>query len=98
MKVTITARKFKARDTLKEFIEGEIESLTKNNDDILDVEVVLSFQNALNSVKQAELLVKVPGQTLTAKDESDEFEKSVKIAIEKVIRQLQKLKDKRINH
>ncbi len=98
MKVTITARKFKARDTLKEYIEGEVDSLTKYYDDILDVEVILSFQNSLNSVKQAEILVKVPGQNLTAKEESDEFEKSVKSAVEKISRQLQKLKEKRISH
>ncbi len=95
MNIAITARKFKAHDTLKNFINNEVSSLEKFYDDILDVDVVLSFINTKDSVKSAEIVVKVPGQTLTAEEESDDFKKSVSAAVEKLSRQLKKLKTKR---
>ncbi|MDP2302968.1 MAG: ribosome-associated translation inhibitor RaiA [Ignavibacteria bacterium] len=98
MKITITARKFKAHDTLKEFIEAEVSSLNKYSDEIMDADIILSFQNSANSVKTAEIILKVPGQILTATETTDDFPKSVTAAVEKLIRQVQKLKTKRNQH
>lgn len=95
MNVTITARKFKARDTLKEFVQAEVQSLGKYNDNILDVDVVLSFQNSRDSVKIAEITVHIPGRTFFATQNSNDFEKSVSSAVEKLTRQLKTLKSKR---
>ena len=95
MNVSITARKFKAHSTLKDFINAEVESLAKYSDSILDVDVILSFQNTSNSVKTAEIIVKVPGQTLTAAESTDDFNKAIVLAIEKLSRQLQKFKTKK---
>lgn len=98
MKVLITARKFKALDSLKSHIKEEIHSLKKFNDQITKADVVLSYQNMKDSIKIAEIILQVPGQTLTAKEESDEFGKSVSAAVRKLERQLRKLKTKRIAH
>jgi putative sigma-54 modulation protein len=95
MNISITARKFKARDTLKDFITDEVKVLSKYNDDIQNVDVILSYQNNKDSIKIGEIIVQVPGQILKAVGESDEFKKSVSAAIEKLIRQLKKLKTKR---
>jgi putative sigma-54 modulation protein len=95
MNVSITARKFKAHSTLKEFINAEVESITKYNDSILDVDVILSFQNTNNSEKTAEIIVKIPGQVLTAAESTDDFNKSIVLAVEKLSRQLQKVKTKK---
>ena len=95
MNITITARKFKAHDSLKSFINGELDNLKKINDDILDVDVILSYQNHRENIKSAELVVMVPGQTITATESSDDFKKSVSASVEKVIRQLKKLKTRR---
>ena len=54
MNIQITARKFKAHSTLKDFITDEISSLKKFNDDIISADVILSYQNSLNSIKKAE--------------------------------------------
>ena len=97
MNITITARKFKAHNTLKEHIESEIKSLTKFNDDIINADVILSYQNNHDSIKIAEIILQVPGQTLAAKEESDDFEKSVNSAIEKISRQLEKIKTRKIS-
>ena len=95
MNITITARKFKAHDTLKEFISGEVSSLEKFNDEILDVDVILSYQNSKDSIKTAEIILQVPGHSLTAEGATDDFKKSVSFAVEKIGRQLEKIKTKR---
>ncbi len=96
MNISITARKFKARETLKEFVNSEVSSLQKFFDNILDADVILSYQNIHDGEKCAEIILQVPGQILTAKEESDDFTKSVSAAVEKLSRQLEKLKNKRV--
>ena len=95
MNIQITARKFKAHDTLKEFIKDEISTLEKFNDDIIGADVILSFQNNQNSIKKAEIVLNIPGQTLDAADQTEDFKASVTSAIEKLRRQLETIKSKR---
>lgn len=95
MNVTITARKFKAHDTLKEFVLNELKTLERFNEDILDVDVVLSFQNVKDSIKIAEIILHIPGQTLTATEQTDDFKKSINACVEKLERQIKKIKTKR---
>ena len=95
MNITITARKFKARETLKDHVNAEVKSLLKFNDDIINADVILSYQNSHDSVKKAEISLHIPGQTLVATEESDEFTKSVTVATDKLSRQLKTLKSKR---
>jgi putative sigma-54 modulation protein len=95
MNITITARKFKARETLKDYIKDEVKSLLKINDDIINADIILSFQNSHDSTKKAEITIHLPGQILVATEESDEFTKSVSTAVQKLLRQLKTLKSKR---
>ena len=95
MNISITARKFKARDSLKSFITDEVKTLIKYNDDIMHADVILSYQNSKDSIKIAEITLHVPGQVFVARDESDDFEKSVSSSVEKLRRQLETLKSKR---
>ena len=95
MNITITARKFKARETLKDYIKDEVKSLLKFNDSIISADVILSFQNSHESIKKAEITLHIPGQTLVATEQTEEFTKSVTVAVNKLSRQLQTLKSKR---
>ena len=95
MNIIITARKFKARDTLKDYVKDEVKSLLKFNDSIISADVILSFQNSHDSMKKAEITLHIPGQTLIAAEETDEFTKSVSVAVAKLLRQLKTLKSKR---
>lgn len=95
MNIIITSRKFKARDVLKEFIIAEVKTLQKYNDRILSIDVILSYQNSRDSIKIAEIILQVPGQTLAATEQSDEYKKAVSAAVEKLSRQLTKLKSKK---
>ena len=94
IKISITARHFKAHETLQEFIKTEIETLSKYHEEILYADVILSFEKSINSVKNCELIIKLNDKMLTAKESSDEFNKSIDLAIVKVKAQLLKYKDK----
>jgi len=98
MNITITARKFKAHDTLKEYVRDEVSSLEKFSDDIMDADIVLSYQNQKESEKTAEIVLNVPGQVLKAEETTEDFKVSVAAAVEKLRRQIRKLKTKRIPH
>jgi putative sigma-54 modulation protein len=94
MDIRFTARHFKARESLKDYSIGEIERLRKFYDGIVNAEIILSFENTRNSVKVAEISLKVFGTHLTAVEKSDDFFKSVDYAVGKIERQLKKYKDK----
>lgn len=97
MNINITSRKFKAKNSLKEFINDEINSLEKFHDGILDVDVILSYIHEKDSIKTAEIIVKIPGKTLNVSEDSEEFSKSINIGIDKLKRVLKKEKQKRMS-
>ena len=94
MNIRITSRKFKAKNSLNNFIRDEVKSLEKFNDQILDAKVILSFTHLKDSIKTSEITLRIPGKIITVSTESDEFEKSVPMAIEKIRKQLRKVKTK----
>ena len=96
MNIRITSRKFKAKESLKNYIRDEVKSLEKFYDQILDVKIVLSFTHLKDSIKNSEITLSIPGKTITVTTESDEFEKSIPMAIEKLRKQLSKIKNKRL--
>jgi putative sigma-54 modulation protein len=97
MNIKITSRKFKAKDSLKDFINDEVKSLEKFFDQIHDINVVLSFTHIKDSIKTAEIKVSIPGKIITVESSSDEFEKSVVSSVEKIRKQLSKIKTKRLS-
>jgi ribosomal subunit interface protein len=97
MNIQITSRKFKARDSLKEFINDEVKSLEKFYDEIHDAEVILSYVPMKDNEKTAEIILKVPGKTLSATETTDDFNKAVSFAKDKLERQLKKIKSKEID-
>jgi putative sigma-54 modulation protein len=92
MRITITARHFKAPDSLKTFVRDEVSRLEKYYEGALNSEVILSWEK-LNQV--AEINLKVAKQTLAAVEKSEEMRKSITLAVDKLERQLKKLKGKR---
>jgi putative sigma-54 modulation protein len=100
MKFTFTSRHFKAHETLKEFATSEIEKFNRFYDGIMKCEVILSFEKATNSVKTAEVVLKINNHhTITAKEKTDDFNASIEGAVEKVVSQLKKYKEKKLtNH
>ena len=94
MNIHITSRKFKTKDSLKDAITSKIMSLQKYNDDILDADVTLNFTHIKDSIKTAEIKVNLPRTTLFATESSEDFQKSVNSAVDKLARQLKEVKSK----
>ena len=96
MNVQITSRKFKAKDSLKTEITDQLKSLEKYNDDILDANVILSYTHLKDSIKTVEIVLNIPGKSLSAAETNDDFSKALSKTISKLERQLKKVKSKRI--
>lgn len=97
MNIKITSRKFKAKDSLKDYIKNEVSVLEKFFDQIHDVNVILSFTHTKDSIKTAEINVSIPGKIISVETSSEEFEKSVASSVEKIRKQLSKIKTKRLS-
>lgn len=95
MNINITSRKFKAKDSLKSYITAEVKQLQKFSSDILDADVTLHFTHLKDSIKTAEIKLKLPRKTLVVTESSEEFPKSISSATSKLARQLKNLKSKR---
>ncbi len=91
MKLHITARHFKLTDTLRTFAETEVARLEKYHDGIIESEVILAAEK---QTQIAEILLKVHGQKLTATEKSENIQKSITLAVDKLERRLKKYKGK----
>ena len=94
MKTNVTSRHFKAHEALVEYAEGAVAKFERYYDGILKCEVKLSFEKARNSVKVAEIILTVYKTKITSMQSSDDFNKSIDGAVEKVLAQLKKYKEK----
>ncbi len=94
MNVQVTARRFKVHESLKDYALKEVKRLEKFNNDINKADVILSYERARDSIKIAEIVLHMDGHNLLAKESTDDFKKSIDLAVAKLERQLDKLKTK----
>ncbi len=94
MRTKFTARHFRSHGTLKDYAITSVKKLEKFYDGIISAEVILSFEKPVDSVKIAEINLTVHGRMLTAVEHSEEFIKSIDLAVAKLERQLVKYKAK----
>jgi putative sigma-54 modulation protein len=97
MNVQVTARRFKAHDSLREYAQSQVAKLERYYDNIINADVILSFEKPRDSVKTAEISLGVYGKKIIAKESSDDFVKSIDLAITKLERQLKRYKTKNID-
>jgi integrase/recombinase XerC len=93
MRTKISSIHFKASDSLREFAEKEIQRLSKLSDDILKCEIEFTYTK---TAKEARVHLNANGSLLHASETSDDFKKSIALAVDKLEQQLKKLKGKRI--
>jgi putative sigma-54 modulation protein len=91
MNFKITARHFKMKDDLKNYVEEKIKKLDRFYDNILDIDVILGWEK-LN--RYTELRINVFNKQIVIKEMSDEIRKSFDLALERGERQLKRYKDK----
>ncbi len=94
MVTTVTSRHFKAHESLNLYAETAVAKLGHYYDGIIKCEVKLSFEKARNSLKVAEVIATVYKTKLTGMGKTDDFSKSIDVAVEKVLAQLRKYKDR----
>lgn len=93
MDIQITARHFKARESLLAQIEDSVQKLAHIYDGIINAEVILEVEPHTDG-KIVEMILMVYHDRLFAKETSEEFERSVSACEEKLERQLVKYKEK----
>ncbi|HHL73041.1 MAG TPA: ribosome-associated translation inhibitor RaiA [Bacteroidetes bacterium] len=91
MRITFTARHYKAPEDLKAFAIEEVQRLTKYYDGILECEIILDYEK---QTQIAEIILSVNGSRLTARERSEQIRKSIRLATDKIERQLKKYKKK----
>ncbi|MBW7889018.1 MAG: ribosome-associated translation inhibitor RaiA [Bacteroidetes bacterium] len=94
MDITITARHFKAHDSLRMYAFDAVKKLERYYNGIISANVILSYEKAQRSVKKAEFHINVYGTLIKALEKSDDFMKSIDSAMEKAERQIRKYKGK----
>ena len=94
MDIHITARHFRAHETLRTHAQESLKKLERFHRDIISAAMVLSYEKAIHSVKVVELHITVHGAVLKLLVKSEDFIKSIDAAIQKIERQIQKYKSK----
>lgn len=94
MDIHFTARRFKAHGDVRNYALEAVKKLDKYYDGIVRSDIILSFERSTNSVKTAEIIIRLGRTTLSAEEKSEDFVKSLDLAIAKLERQLEKYKTK----
>lgn len=98
MKKTFAARHFECSETLKDYSLEAVDKLTTYFDRIIGADVILQpTQNAARP-QSAEILIKVPGDLLTAKVEDQTYELAVHECVDILARQIRKYKTRMADH
>lgn len=97
MDVQIQTVHFDADQKLIDHINKKVEKLKTFSDNITNVEIFLKLENMSQKVKEkiAEIKVAIPRASLFAKHESKSFEESFDMALDSMIAQIKKTKEKR---
>jgi putative sigma-54 modulation protein len=94
MDIQVTARHFKAHESLREYAYNAVKRMERYYNGIVKSDVILSFERSRNSVKVVEVHIVVHGTLLKAFEKSDDFFKSIDMAMERMERQLKRYKSK----
>jgi putative sigma-54 modulation protein len=94
MNIKVTARHFKAHESLIEYATKTVEELERFYDGIVKAEVILFYEKPRDSEKVAEVNVSVYNAVLSGEGRAEEFPKAIDIAVEKVLVQLKKYKER----
>lgn len=98
MRISLTARHYKAPEKLKEYAQNEVRRLKKYYDGIIECDIILDYEKKSNSIQIAEIAIKVYGQKMVAREKSEDIYKSINQAVDKLERRVIKYKEKLKNH
>lgn len=91
MNLSITARRFKLSDDLRDYIEEKMNKLTRYYENIINAEVVLGWEK---QTRFAEIRLDVSQEKIVLIEKSEDLRKSFDLALSRAERQLKKYKTK----
>lgn len=96
MNVNIQTVRFDADNKLVEYVNRKLQKLATFHDRILEVNVFLKLDNVVHNIKDkiAEIRVNVPRHQFFVKSTSKSFEESFDSALESVVNQIKRKKEK----
>jgi putative sigma-54 modulation protein len=96
MNVNIQTVHFDADSKLVDYVEKKLSKLTQFHDRITKVDVYLKLDNVVHTIKDkiAEIKVMIPRYEFFVKQSSKSFEESFDTALDSVITQIKRKKDK----
>ena len=96
MNVNIQTVRFDADARLIEYVNRKLEKLNTFHDRIIKVNVFLKLDNVVHNIKDkiAEIKVHIPKHDFFVKHSSKSFEESFDMALESVITQMKRKKEK----
>jgi putative sigma-54 modulation protein len=96
MNVNIQTVHFVADDKLVDFVSKKVQKLSTFHDKIVKVDVFLKLDNVVHTIKDkvAEIRVHIPGHELFVKSSSKSFEESFENALDSIINQIKRKKEK----
>lgn len=97
MNVNIQTVRFNADQKLIDFINQKIQKLSTFSDRIVKVNVFLKLDNVMHAIKDkvAEIRVQIPRHSFFVKSTSKSFEQSFDDAIESMLAQIKKNKERK---
>lgn len=97
MNVNIQTVRFSADGKLTDYVSKKLQKLNTFNDRIIKVDVFLKLDNVVHNIKDkiAEIRVKVPRHQFFVKTSSKSFEESFDIALDSLVTQIKKNKEKK---
>ncbi len=95
MKINLQSLKFRAREELKNFVEGKVSKLSRYDDKIISAEVTLTLEEGKNpDNKICEIRLVVPGNDDFVKKNGTTFEEAIMSAVLTLQTILQRKKEK----
>ncbi len=96
MNVNIQTVHFDADDKLVEYVSKKVEKLNTFHDNILKVDLFLKLDNVVHTIKDkiVEIKVHIPKHDFFAKASTKSFEESFDNAMESIVSQIKRKKEK----
>jgi putative sigma-54 modulation protein len=96
MNVNIQTVRFDADNKLVEYVKRKLQKLGTFHDRIIEVQVYLKLDNVVHTIKDkiAEIRVHVPRHNFFVKSTSKSFEESFDAALDSVVNQIKRKKEK----
>lgn len=98
MNVNIQTVRFNPDSKLTEYVSKKLQKINTFHDRIIKVDVFLKLDNVVHKIKDkiAEIRVQVPRHQFFVKASSKSFEESFEAALESLINQIKRQKEKQI--